>query len=75
VTDGLAMPLLLALAGLLLSPAAEFLIARTLPRLGGLPDGGSHRPAFCTAWVAVWDGGRIAGLSVTGSFGRATFTY
>ncbi|WP_431230621.1 prepilin peptidase [Paenarthrobacter nicotinovorans] len=31
------MPLLLALAGLLLSPAAELLIARTLPRLGGLP--------------------------------------
>ncbi|MBP2395817.1 prepilin peptidase [Paenarthrobacter nicotinovorans] len=37
MTDGLAMPLLLALAGLLLSPAAELLIARTLPRLGGLP--------------------------------------
>ncbi|QOT22572.1 prepilin peptidase [Paenarthrobacter sp. YJN-D] len=37
MTDGLAMPLLLALAGLLLSPAAELLVARTLPRLGGLP--------------------------------------
>nr|WP_189013612.1 prepilin peptidase [Paenarthrobacter histidinolovorans] len=40
MTDGLAMPLLLALAGLLLSPAAEFLIARALPRLGGLPSSG-----------------------------------
>ncbi|MFC8040024.1 prepilin peptidase [Paenarthrobacter sp. NPDC057355] len=31
------MPLLLALAGLLLSPLCELLIARSLPRLGGLP--------------------------------------
>ncbi|MEV7660805.1 prepilin peptidase [Paenarthrobacter sp. NPDC089316] len=37
MTDGLAMPLLLALAGLLLGPLCEVLIARMLPRLGGLP--------------------------------------
>lgn len=37
MTDSPVYPLLIALAGLLLSPAAEFLIARTLPRLGGLP--------------------------------------
>ncbi|WOH17560.1 prepilin peptidase [Paenarthrobacter sp. GOM3] len=37
MTDGLALPLLLALSGLLLSPLAEFLIHSWLPRLGGLP--------------------------------------
>jgi len=37
VTDGLALPLLLALPGLLLSPLAESLIHAWLPRLGGLP--------------------------------------
>lgn len=37
MTDGLVFPLLIALAGLLLSPASEWLIARSLPRLGGLP--------------------------------------
>ncbi|MEV7605332.1 prepilin peptidase [Paenarthrobacter sp. NPDC089322] len=35
--DGPALPLLAALAGLVLSPAVEWLIARRLPRLGGLP--------------------------------------
>ncbi|MFJ6535330.1 prepilin peptidase [Paenarthrobacter sp. NPDC091711] len=37
MTDGLVFPLLIALAGLLLSPACEWLIARTLPRLGSTP--------------------------------------
>ncbi|MFJ4168167.1 prepilin peptidase [Paenarthrobacter sp. NPDC089714] len=37
MTDGLALALLLALAGLVLSPLCELLIARALPRLGGLP--------------------------------------
>lgn len=37
MTDGPGVPLLLALLGLLLSPAAELVIARTLPRLGNLP--------------------------------------
>ncbi|MCF3137752.1 A24 family peptidase [Paenarthrobacter sp. AR 02] len=37
MTDGLALPLLLALSGLLLSPLAESLIHAWLPRLGGLP--------------------------------------
>jgi leader peptidase (prepilin peptidase)/N-methyltransferase len=37
VTDGLAWPLLIALSGLLLSPATESLMHRRLPRLGGLP--------------------------------------
>lgn len=50
MTDGLAMPLLLALAGLLLSPAAELLIARTLPRLGGLP---SRKIRITTAVVTA----------------------
>nr|WP_281450680.1 prepilin peptidase [Paenarthrobacter nitroguajacolicus] len=50
MTDGLAMPLILALAGLLLSPAAEFVIARTLPRLGGLP---SLRVRITTAAVTA----------------------
>jgi len=36
MTDGPAWLLLIAASGLLLSPLAEFLIARTLPRLGGL---------------------------------------
>ncbi|MDI2034516.1 prepilin peptidase [Paenarthrobacter nitroguajacolicus] len=44
------MPLILALAGLLLSPAAEFVIARTLPRLGGLP---SLRVRITTAAVTA----------------------
>lgn len=44
------MPLLLALAGLLLSPAAELLIARTLPRLGGLP---SRKIRITTAVVTA----------------------
>ena len=37
MTDGPGLLLLLALLGLLLSPAAELMIARTLPRLGSLP--------------------------------------
>ncbi|MFK0039124.1 prepilin peptidase [Paenarthrobacter sp. NPDC090517] len=37
MTDGLVIPLLAALLGLLLSPATELVIARTLPRLGGIP--------------------------------------
>lgn len=37
MTEGPAMPLLLAFAGLLLSPACELLIARCLPRLGSAP--------------------------------------
>lgn len=37
MTDGLALQLLLALGGLLLSPLSELLIFRSLPRLGGLP--------------------------------------
>ncbi|MFJ4026299.1 prepilin peptidase [Paenarthrobacter sp. NPDC089989] len=37
MTDGLALPLLLALAGLLLSPITELVVLRWLPRLGGLP--------------------------------------
>ncbi|GAA3282781.1 prepilin peptidase [Paenarthrobacter aurescens] len=32
-----AFPLIIALLGLLLSPAVELVISRTLPRLGGLP--------------------------------------
>ncbi|SEI47932.1 leader peptidase (prepilin peptidase) / N-methyltransferase [Arthrobacter sp. yr096] len=37
MTHDPTLPLLVALGGLLLSPASEFLIARILPRLGGLP--------------------------------------
>ena len=37
MTDGPGVPLLIALLGLLLSPSAELVIARTLPRLGGTP--------------------------------------
>ena len=37
MTNGPVFLLLLAVAGLLLSPAVEFVIARRLPRLGGLP--------------------------------------
>ena len=37
MTDGPGVPLLIALLGLLLSPTAELVIARTLPRLGGAP--------------------------------------
>ena len=37
MTDGPTLPLLLAAAGLLLSPACELLIARSLPRLGSAP--------------------------------------
>ncbi|ASN21116.1 prepilin peptidase [Arthrobacter sp. YN] len=37
MTDGPAFPLIIALAGLLLSPAAEWLISLRLPRLGGPP--------------------------------------
>ncbi|MGF4043012.1 prepilin peptidase [Paenarthrobacter nitroguajacolicus] len=37
MTDGPGVPLLIALLGLLLSPTAELVIARTLPRLGGVP--------------------------------------
>lgn len=37
MTDSLVFPLLIAFLGLMLSPAVELVIARTLPRLGGLP--------------------------------------
>ncbi|WP_420178600.1 prepilin peptidase [Paenarthrobacter sp. TA1.8] len=37
MTDGPGVPLIIALLGLLLSPTAELVIARTLPRLGGAP--------------------------------------
>ncbi|MFE4197477.1 prepilin peptidase [Paenarthrobacter sp. NPDC056912] len=37
MTNGPAFPLLMALAGLLLSPVTELIIARTLPRLGSAP--------------------------------------
>jgi leader peptidase (prepilin peptidase)/N-methyltransferase len=37
MTDGPGLSLLLALLGLLLSPAAELVIAKRLPRLGSLP--------------------------------------
>ncbi|KUM36140.1 prepilin peptidase [Arthrobacter sp. EpRS71] len=37
MTDGPVFPFLMALPGLLLSPAAELVIARTLPRLGSTP--------------------------------------
>ncbi|MGO4143997.1 prepilin peptidase [Paenarthrobacter sp. YAF11_1] len=37
MTDGAAFPLIIALTGFLLSPAAEWLISLRLPRLGGLP--------------------------------------
>ncbi len=37
MTDGPAFPLIIALAGLLLSPATEWLISWRLPRFGGLP--------------------------------------
>ncbi|MBP2264987.1 leader peptidase (prepilin peptidase)/N-methyltransferase [Pseudarthrobacter sp. PvP004] len=37
MNDGPGVPLLIALLGLLLSPTAELVIARTLPRLGGAP--------------------------------------
>ncbi|MFJ6453685.1 prepilin peptidase [Paenarthrobacter sp. NPDC091669] len=37
MTDGPAFPLIIALAGLLLSPAAEWLISLRLPRFGGPP--------------------------------------
>ncbi|YCK83275.1 prepilin peptidase [Arthrobacter sp. D3-18] len=37
MTDSLVFPLLVALLGLLLSPAIELVIARSLPRLGGPP--------------------------------------
>ncbi|MGF6833164.1 leader peptidase (prepilin peptidase)/N-methyltransferase [Paenarthrobacter sp. TE4293] len=37
MTDGPAFPLIIALAGLLLSWATEWLISSRLPRLGGLP--------------------------------------
>ncbi|MEJ1113112.1 prepilin peptidase [Paenarthrobacter sp. CCNWLY172] len=37
MTDGPAFPLIIALAGLLLSPAAEWLISVRTPRLGGPP--------------------------------------
>ncbi|TVU65518.1 prepilin peptidase [Paenarthrobacter nitroguajacolicus] len=50
MTYGVAFPLLAALAGLLLGPAAEFLIARTLPRLGGLP---AHKVRITTAAVTA----------------------
>lgn len=50
MTDGLALPLLLALGGLLLSPLSELLIARSLSRLGGLP---SLRVRITTAAVTA----------------------
>ncbi|MCX8453268.1 prepilin peptidase [Paenarthrobacter ureafaciens] len=50
MTDGLTLPLLLALGGLLLSPLSELLIARSLPRLGGLP---SLRVRITTAAVTA----------------------
>ncbi|BCW59685.1 MULTISPECIES: prepilin peptidase [Micrococcaceae] len=37
MTDGAAFPFVIALAGFLLSPAAEWLISARLPRLGSLP--------------------------------------
>ncbi|UKA48703.1 prepilin peptidase [Arthrobacter sp. FW305-123] len=37
MTDWPAFPLIIALLGLLLSPAVELVISRTLPRLGGVP--------------------------------------
>ncbi|BCW49308.1 A24 family peptidase [Arthrobacter sp. StoSoilB13] len=37
MTNGPVFLILLAIAGLLLSPAVEFVISRGLPRLGGLP--------------------------------------
>lgn len=37
MTNNPILPLLLALTGMLLSPATELIIARTLPRLGSLP--------------------------------------
>lgn len=37
MTNGPVFPLLLAVAGLLLSPTAEWLIAKRLPRLGDVP--------------------------------------
>ncbi|QSZ49671.1 prepilin peptidase [Arthrobacter sp. D5-1] len=48
MTDGPAFPLIIALAGLLLSPAAEWLISVRLPRLGGPP---SPRVRITTAAV------------------------
>ncbi|MEO3942287.1 prepilin peptidase [Paenarthrobacter nicotinovorans] len=48
MTDGAAFPLIIALAGLLLGPAAEWLISLRLPRLGGLP---SHKVRITTAAV------------------------
>lgn len=50
MTDGLTLPLLLALGGLLLSPLSELVIARSLPRLGGLP---SLRVRITTAAVTA----------------------
>ncbi|WP_159704011.1 prepilin peptidase [Arthrobacter sp. 18067] len=50
MTDGPAFPLIIALAGLLLSPASEFVIARGLPQLGGVP---SPRVRMTTAAVTA----------------------
>lgn len=50
MTDSLVFPLLVALTGLLLSPASEWLIARTLPRLGALP---VYRVRITTAAVTA----------------------
>ena len=50
MTDGPGLLLLLALLGLLLSPAAELMIARTLPRLGSLP---ARKVRITTAMVTA----------------------
>lgn len=50
MTDGLTLPLLLALGGLLLSPLSELFIARSLSRLGGAP---SLRVRITTAVVTA----------------------
>ena len=50
MTSGLVFPLLIALLGLLLSPAVEQVISRTLPRLGNLP---AQRVRITTAAVTA----------------------
>ncbi len=50
MTDGPGLLLLLALLGLMLSPAAELMIARTLPRLGSLP---ARKVRITTAMVTA----------------------
>ncbi|WP_309073202.1 prepilin peptidase [Paenarthrobacter sp.] len=50
MTDGPGVPLLIALLGLLLSPATELIIARSLPRLGDLP---ARRVRITTAAVTA----------------------